>query len=379
MVSILAFLAANYIVPQANKNSSDLLYSIMVQKPALNISEGVFYDKIDDYIIRVNKKSKDGKVLKEVVIIEKSKKSNAFDNIIFAKEGKMELLKDHQGIVFKLYDGCYYQEKKEAQAPEDKQKNSFYRLFFKEYVRVFQTSGFGFKKKENGGQDFKAMRISELDEALGKRKKNFYITPKFLYANAYNYLPVLAYLDTLARRPDFRKVSDTNSAAYRQAKKILAFQDSVLTPSLTPVMHTALKALQYDSDFFKETNNRINVEWHKRFSLAFSCFVFVIIGSSLGAIIRKGGIGLPLIIAVSFFVFYYFFNSSLEKMVSKPNHIIGTFWGLWLSNFIFLPVGIYLAHQVLNDVKVLDIRHYRVWIRGCYERCFNKKRTNDEA
>lgn len=374
-VSVLAFLIANYLIPQAHKRYTNLFYSIIVQKPALNLKEWTFYDKIDDYIIRVKHKSKDGKILYDLVLIEKNKKEGTYDNIIFAERGTMELTDDNEGLVFTLYNGYYYQEQASEDAPDSKEHDDLYRISFKKYVRVLKVSGFGLKEYDNKNVgDFKTMRIDELDKELYKRQQNFYITPTYLKNTISTYIPFLNYVDIVEKTP---LMKDTANEIYKKACSLIHIEDSSYYKVKTALenkknaQHSlleVLRSLAFDKGRFLEITNRLRVEWHRKISLSFSCFVFIIIGASLGAIIRKGGIGLPLLIAVSFFIFYYFSSSSLEKIAIDPQGALNAFFALWLMNLLLLPVGLFLSYKVLNDARITSSYMYRclqkIWEQG---------------
>lgn len=366
IISILAFLFSNFAIPYANKRYTSLFYSIIAKKPALNLKEGTFYDKIDNYIIRAKSKSKDGSILYDMIIIEKNKDKPEFDNIIFAKKGFLGLTDNNEGLVFNLFDGYYYQESEpEQNSSIPRGHNDLHRVAFKEYVRVLKVQGFSLQENKSQFKDHKTMRLNELDNELVRRQHNFYINRQFLHKSIRTNMPILLWVDT----PNLiRYMPDSSNQLVRKVQGWFADKEQVSSqeyPEYTKDVREASSFLRsifngyyYDKERFDNGLNRLRIEWHKKFSLSFSCFVFIVIGGALGAVIRKGGIGIPLLIAVSFFVFYYFTSASLEKIAIDPNGLFNPFFALWLSNMFLLPIGIFLAYKVLNDAQIINLKYY---------------------
>lgn len=365
VISILAFLFANYAIPYANKRYNTLFYSIMAKKPALNLKEGTFYDKIDNYIIRAKSKSKDGSILYDMIIIEKNKDKPEFDNIIVAKKGFLDLTDNGDGLIFNLFDGYYYQEKEPEKSDIEHGHNDFYRVAFKEYVRVLKVQGFRLVESKNDSKDYRTMRLNEIEREIEHRKHNFYITRQFLHNSLRTHMPILLWVDT----PKIsRYMPDTATQLVKKIQGWFADKDRIYSSRYLDYKNQVSEAASfltsifngfyYDRERLDQGLNRMKIEWHKKFSLSFSCFVFIIIGGALGAVIRKGGIGLPLLIAVSFFVFYYFSSASLERIAVDPQGMLNPFFALWLANMFLLPLGIYLAYKVLNDAQIMNLKYY---------------------
>lgn len=357
-VSAVAFGFANYLIPEANHRYTNLLWSIIMQKPAFNIREGMFYDKIDNYTIRAKAKSENGKILHDIIIIERNKDNNGYDNTIYAKQGSMKLTPNNNGLVFLLHNGYYYQEHPDKDYPQEKKYNQLFRVEFDSYERVLNVSGFGLNETPSQAKNYRAMRLDEIDQEIRNRNLNFYITPTYVQNTLVSRVGVLRYLDSPMRSLIHTHTGQTQIVDSLLAHKIKSAPATIATwqqarARFIQDLTETVNSYTADKERFIQTNRQLEVEWHKKFSLSFLCFIFGLIGSSLGAIIRKGGVGLPLIIAVSFFIFYYFTSSSLEKIATDSVQSLNAFWALWATNFFLLPVGVFLAYKVLNDTPVV--------------------------
>jgi lipopolysaccharide export system permease protein len=122
------------------------------------------------------------------------------------------------------------------------------------------------------------------------------------------------------------------------------------------LMKTSLDLIAADHKQRSFDRNLFDIEWNKKFALSFACMVLFIIGAPLGSIIRKGGIGMPLVVAVSFFLVYHLLNMFGEKFARQE--ILSPFWGIWLSSLTLLPIGIFLTYKALNDSQLFNNEFY---------------------
>jgi lipopolysaccharide export system permease protein len=119
--------------------------------------------------------------------------------------------------------------------------------------------------------------------------------------------------------------------------------------------------------------NRFDTEWHKKYTYSIACLIFFFIGAPLGAIIRKGGLGTPLVVSVMLFIFYWVTSTTGEKFVREVAS--GMWIGVWFSTFIFLPAGVFLTYKAVTDSTVLSIDSYREFFKKL--RFWDRKRTED--
>ncbi len=346
----IAFMFNNYIIPVAQLKMQTLKFDIIVSKPAFDIKEGVFYDKIDGYIIKIGRKEKDGASIHDILIYQHNY-NLLQDNIIVAESGKMTISKDKKFLEFNLKNGWNYQEKGQRNSIN----TQLIRMGFKEYKKVFDLSSFKLNKTDDS--TFKnnyqmlnmrqlATTIDSLEKITGSYKKQ---TKNLLRPN----IPILKYLDspwkaqpTVARVDSFQQV----------------IPDSVLHPLLLKVYNiignikgvTDISAVNYDND---RKNLRMHLmKWHEKITMSIACLVLFLIGAPLGSIIRKGGIGLPLIFAVIFFVIFFLLNNFGSKLVKED--VMQPFTGMWMATFVLLPIGIFLTYKAMNDSQLFNREFY---------------------
>ena len=125
-----------------------------------------------------------------------------------------------------------------------------------------------------------------------------------------------------------------------------------------------------------ELKARYDIEWHRKFTLSFACFALFLIGAPLGAIIRKGGLGMPLVISVLLFVAYHVISFTGEKSVRSA--VTDPWKGMWMSTMIFLPIGIFLAYKAANDSTIMDAESYKHILKNLINKIKKKKKSSDE-
>ena len=345
----LAFLFANNIIPVTQLKLSALKYDIIVSKPSIDIKEGIFYDKIDGYIIKLGKKEKNDSIIRDVVIFEKG--YSLQDNILIAESGVMRVTKDKQYLEFVLKNGWRLEEK----GTRNSTNTQFTRMGFKEYKKVFDLKSFQMNKTgDSAFYDPKMLSIRQLNHAIDSlthldtfyaKKVSKEISPYFRFARyedtgwtkkIENPLPIVK-LNKLI--PDSLRTSIVDAAANQLA-----------TIKGTVEMMAKDYSEKYTSLELHE------IEWHRKFTLSIACLVLFLIGAPLGSIIRKGGLGSPLVFAIIFFVIFHLFNTFGEKFVKsgQTNPIVG----MWLSTIILIPIGAFLIYKAMRDSQLFNQEFY---------------------
>lgn len=348
VLSIIAFLFANYVIPVAELKMRTLLYDIRVSKPAFDIKEGIFYDKLEGYTIKIGKKINDS-TIRNVVVYETN--YGLQDNMIIAEEGEMRISPDKQFLYFNLRNGWRYQEKGEHYTAN----TEFIRLGFKEYKKVFDLSSF--KLSKTADSTFKAyykmLSLQQLTKVIDSlHRKN-------------NTLTIRTKKEVSSQLP-FANIPDSiwSKAKVKNSKSI----DSLIADSLRMYVanHVSAKLsgirsqLEYLSTEYKEQQKQVRLhqlERHRKFSLSLACIVLFLIGAPLGSIIRKGGIGLPLVISVIFFIFYHIINKVGEQFITQA--VLQPFTGMWLSTMLLLPIGAWLTWKAMQDAQILQQDFYQ--------------------
>ena len=344
-----AFLFANNIIPITQMKLSNLKYEIIVAKPALDIKEGVFYNKIDGYVIKLGKKEANDSVIRNIVIFEK--KINLQDNMIIAESGVMRVSKDKRFLEFILYNGWRYQER----GLKNTTNTEFTRLNFKEYKKLFDLRSFGMSKNTDNLYDPKMLSVRQLGKAIDSlnNKDSVYILRTI--GELGPYLKFLTYKDSAAA---FKKIGKTTPI--KNFKEIVS--DSV-SSSVAETISYEFSSLSNNlgsiSEIYKENQNASiyhAIEWHRKFTLSFACIVLFLIGAPLGSIIRKGGLGTPLIFAIVFFVVFYLLNNFGEKLAKSGEWTV--YNGMWFSSAFLIPVGLFLTYKAMRDSQLFNQEFY---------------------
>lgn len=351
LISGLAFLFSNNIIPVTQLKLSALKYDIIVTKPAMDIKEGVFYDKIEGYVIKLGMKEKNDSVIHNVIIFEK-KGNGLQDNMMMAETGVMRITQDKKSLEFILKNGWRYEER----GPHGTTNTEFTRMGFKEYNKVFDLRGFGLNKsKDSAFYDPKMLSIRQLNYAIDslQSRDSFYL--KRSEREVSPYVRFARYLDTGWAKID--------TARIRKVKKFEELVADSLSPNLADAAISQLNSIKGNvgvlaSDFKEKTKAlRLHeIEWHRKLTLSAACLVMFLIGAPLGSIIRKGGLGLPLVFAIIFFVTFHLFNTFGEKFVKSEK--TSAFYGIWLSTFILVPIAIFLIYKAMRDSQLFNQEFY---------------------
>lgn len=357
LIALGAFLFSNYVIPVANLRSKSLLYDITKSKPAFNIKQGSFYSEIPGYVIKVAKKDPDNKTIHQVMIYERTPGSRDA-RLILADKGVMEMSPDKRFLYFTLENGWSYEERGDARTPE---KNELIRLGFKKYKKPFDLAEFAFNRIDMDAfaSNQQMLNVRQLDYGIDSLKKRDSI---FIRST-------VAYVSS---RYPFQKWKDTGWAASAPIFHGKSFVDSIPEQSLRYIVERvdqsvreAESSLTAPAQEFRDNQEKIalfKVEWQRKFSLAAACVVLFLIGAPLGSIIRKGGLGTPLVFAVIFFVIFNIFFMLGEKMARRD--VMTSWGGMWLANTVLMPIAAFLVYKAMNDSQLFN---KEAWFRA-YQR-----------
>jgi lipopolysaccharide export system permease protein len=350
----LALLFNNYILPRTNLKFFTLLSDVRTSKPSFDLKEGEFYTGIGNYAIQVEKKDDKKGLLKNIVIYENANTTYQ-DNFIVADSGRMNITPDKNALEFILYNGERTQERGKAMDVN----TEFIRVQFKEYKKVFDISDLKLKKTPdslNKGY-YKMLNLSQLNYNIDSLEKTQQSFVKKIKPSIQTSLLFLQYLNDSTWED--KKVMDMDKKI-KTGKDLMP--DSVyntLKSSAAEKFNTAKNQLDidlFDYNAKTESLRSHQVEWHRKFTFSIICIVMFLIGAPLGAIIRKGGLGTPLLVAIIFFVIYFILLSVGEKSASAGT--ISPFTGLWLPVYGLLPVGIFLMYKSSKDAQLFNKDYY---------------------
>jgi len=350
LIGGISFLFANYIIPVASLKLNTLKYDIIVSKPAFDIKEGIFYDKIEGYVIKVGKKSEDGNTIENIIIYEKNYELQ--DYCLIAESGTMKVNKDNF-LEFDLKNGWRYQEKGNRLTTN----TEYIRLGFKEYKKILDLSSFKMNKTADSAfkDNYRMLSARQLGITIDSLKK----MDKYFQSRAQNevspYLTFTRYADTgwiKIDKKNLRNVKSFDNILPDSAKNMVNERAVTQINSVKPIVE--LIDVEYDAK--KKELNNFMVEWHRKFSLSFACVVLFLIGAPLGSIIRKGGLGTPLVLAVVFFVIFHLLNTFGDKFVKTGT--MTPIEGMWLSTAVLIPVGIFLTYKAMRDSELFNQEYY---------------------
>jgi lipopolysaccharide export system permease protein len=472
-LTIIAYLSNNYIVPKANLKAYSLLYDIKHKSPALNIKEGVFYNNIPGYQIKVNKKFSDGRSLKDVIIYNHTKRSGNTE-ITLADSGQMYTIRNDRYLVMELFNGHHYSEQ-ELKPNKRVRRNTkkpapFARNKFDHSKFVFSMASFDLKRTKEelfaGNRLMKGVKKLKYDvdslekdikyakhEAFNNLKNKFnyhlddLLEPEELLPENYGRepkkdsvykhpqyqemkkpsrttsfsknvkAPKNKELDQNANSGDLQQTIKRNNPIPRKNQYAKTAGDTVLQVTLrkkenipreqknefnlrqdapdsllngdftrSRYLTSAVTNARFVKNHIMVTTSKLKVkkvellrfkiQRYKIFAQAFSCLIMFLIGAPLGSIMKRGGFGFPVIISIGFFIVYYVFMSIGEKWAKEE--LITPFFGVWLANFVLLPIGMFFLRQARVDARLFDIDFYNVVLEkiksGIPEKYKNPKR-----
>ncbi len=339
-LSIGTFLFNNFILPRVHLKFTSLLYDIRQKKPAVSIKEGVFYSDIKDIRIRVGSKSKNQDTLKDISIYDHTaQQGNSVQ--IFAKQGFMKTSNDTSALILNLQDGVRYEQSGPYGPFAFKQPNTLQILNYKSlnvYISLQE-----FKMKRTNEELFKhhseMLNVWQIDSlVLGL---DSLIQSKYQWIHQQHQLKWNA---STRHAPVFSESSIS-------IKRLQEAQQQVRQQI------TQLEAQEAFVNMENQERLEYKTEWHKKTVLSFICIVLFFIGAPLGALIRKGGFGLPVVIAVMLFLVYFicteFFMGLALEGVLMP-------WpGLWIPLAVFLPLSLILTHRAARDISGFQLNFRR--------------------
>lgn len=353
IISIGAFFFSNIAMPFANLKMGALMWDVRNQKPSLAIKPGEFYNGIDGYSIRIGDKDKEGTYLKNIVIYNHtSNKGNM--NVLMADSGKMLKSDNDRYLVIELYNGISYEESGVPGTINDRKQLT--RVKFKQHEVKFDLSTFQLNRTdENLFKDhytmlnLKQLRFYEdsLETRLG-RDKQFFRQNYAMYTSMDKHMK----LDS-SIVPEKKDLNPDIVKNFKIAERNLIIGRAFSTiRNISSYTETA----KIDQANLNEKIRRHLIEYHRKFTLSFACMILFFIGAPLGAIIRKGGLGMPIVISIFFFIFFHILSITGEKMARQG--VVPVWQGMWMASFILTPIGIFITRKATSDSTLLDLDVY---------------------
>lgn len=362
ILSALAFLFNNNVIPVANLKMKTLHSDLVNKKPAFDLKEGQFYNTIPGYSIKVAQKKNDS-LLYTVLIYENQ--GGLQDNLITAESGVMRVSADKRFLEFTLRNGWRYQERSDR----NPNNTEFIRLGFKEYKKVLDLSSLALNLTADSvfKNRYEMLSVRQLNKAIDSLEKTNTGFDRRSRNDMSVYLGFMRYIDSGWQK---MKVAPVKAKTFREllpdSAKLLVTDQAV---SYANSLKSSLEASAMDFDNKRKELRLHLIEWHNKFTMSLAVLVLFLIGAPLGSIVRKGGIGTPVVFAVLFFVIFFLLNNFGRKFVKED--VLQPVAGMWLATLVLVPIGFFLIYKALHDSQLFNKEFYhRIsrWVAGLWPR-----------
>lgn len=406
-ISVGAFFFQNEVLPKVQVKMWTLFFSIRQKSPELEIPEGVFYDQIPGYNMFVGSKDRETGMLHNMMIYDVS---HGGDNstILLADSGRLAFTADNRYLYLHLYKGEQFENLREQKALD---RNVPFRResFADKEVLIPFDANFNRMDEDNMRNQFVGKNMKELNIAIDSISHRMDSIGE-IYAHDLNYtaFPMLNESPSGRRgtqsggmhRPDVAATAASPAAGARSGEEENADGELMLPPldmdslllsvgdgerrqifeSALDMSKRSVSDYQFKSMMISEEKRNLRnhqIELIKKFTLSVACLIFFFIGAPLGAIIRKGGLGTPLVISVLLFLFYYIVDTAGWKMAKEGHWAV--WMGMWLSTFVLAPLGIFVTYKAMNDSAVFDADRYKAFFRKLFGTRVDRKVTYKEV
>lgn len=369
-LGITSFLFANYVIPASQFEFRNLRNNIGKLKPAMIIRSGQFNEIGDDINIRVaSKYGERDQYLKDVIIHQKEPGRIGNFKVIKATEGELISSLESPILSLKLTDGNYYEEVNPNGDYKKKKKEPFVKSYFETYMLNIDLGSLDNVDLDDKGIDnsYQMLNVRELDsslQVLSERYTKSRVDFGTTFINKTNFKPINDF-----KLPELDTIQEVLLENYNLADKVAILQavKSGINNSITSIeRRKKIHALDV------KRLNKFEIAIHEKYVLGFSCIVLFFVGAPLGAIIRKGGLGLPIVVGVVLFLTFHFIGIFAKN--SAEDGTVSAFTASWLSTFITLPIGIYLTYRATTDQGIIDLDPIRLFL----QKIFGKKKKEVE-
>ncbi len=385
IVTFTAFYFANFVLPHTNLRFTTLLWSVKQQRPELVLQEGVFTNEIDGYSIRAGSKNKKTNVLYDLLIYDHTN-NRMNESVTVADSGFLRITEDKKYMVLTLYNGVNYSEQPARDQRKGQETYPFRRDNFEEQIIRAKVRGFEFSRSDENifRNTFRMLNIKELrfmEDSLGtdyyRRLRNYLMEIRFNSPVTRKIHALTSDNDSILRELNIEPDSVFNFDAFfeRQDKWVKA---EIAQSAISEARNNIQTLNMYDDELYnrKKNINKYSMERERKYTLSLAVLIFFFIGAPLGAIIRKGGLGMPVVVSILLFILYYIVSMTGEK--SAREDVWDMFVGMWFSSFIFFPVGIWLTYKAATDAALMSAETYTKMIEKLridnLRKFFKKKR-----
>lgn len=361
IIALFSFVFMNNIWPVANLKMKTLLYDITHKKPALDIKEKVYYKEIEKFVIRVENKGDDGQTLYGVSIYDHTQERGN-TKIIRADSGRMRITDDEKNLVFELFHGTSYEELESDN--ESKDNYPVFRTTFEKEKVVFDMSSFALSRSDEDlfKDNYEMLTLSQIEDELdsAKRQKETSIKRFREYISA----QVKLFSDSISLDSSNYTTTLSDSgwfSTFPDHEQLIIVQNA---SALVRNAKSYSEASKHNLEAQQSRSRRLKIEWHRKFTIAYMCLILFFVGAPMGAITKKGGLGMPVLISIIFFIFYYVISITGEKLVKQGS--FEAFYGMWLAPVILTPLAAWLTYKSTSDSKLFSLDSYKIFFRKLF-------------
>jgi len=372
IITVGAFFFNNSVLPYTNLKMRSLLYDIQKQNPELTIKPGIFDNTIEGYSIRIESRNPHSSLLKGIQVYDHS---DHLGNIIVtvADSGYIRMTGDERYLVFTLYNGFTYSELQKKSREKRKKTYPSRRDKFEQQEMLVELVDYGLQRTDENlfKSSYQMMNLSQLKHVRDS------LTDEILVSQ--NELRTTLRLSSYYRDKKYIYKAVPKDSVIPEKKLLLLNFDTVFNSlkqddkirTLNQAIGAAHTSSNYLNNAFITQDNKVRrlrkyeIELQRKYTLSLACLLFFFIGAPLGAIIRKGGLGMPVVISVLFFIVYYIISLTGEKFTRES--VFSPFAGMWISSFVLIPLGIFLTYKASKDSTIMNIDTYLTFFRKLFK------------
>jgi lipopolysaccharide export system permease protein len=371
LITVGAFMFNNSVLPYTNLKMRSLLYDIQKQNPELTIKPGIFDNTIEGYSIRVESRDSRTSLLKGIQIYDHSDHLGNI-NVTLADSGYIRMTSDERHLIFTLYHGYSYSELQKKSRERRKKSYPSRRDRFEEQEMLVELVDFGLQRTDENlfKSSYQMMNLSQLVHVKDSLVEDILVSQNELrntlkvssYYRDKKYIYKAVRKDSVILEKNFVPLSF--DSVFNSIKK----EDKIRM--LNQTIGSAKTAVNYLNNAFITQDNQVRrlrkyqIELQRKYTLSLACLLFFFIGAPLGAIIRKGGLGMPVVVSVLFFIIYYIISLTGEKFTRES--VMTPFMGMWISSFVLIPLGAFLTYKASKDSVIMNIETYTAFFKKLF-------------
>ncbi len=364
LVTFIAFYFSNNILPYTNLKFTTLMWSVKKQRPELILQQGIFTNEMDGYNIKVGRKSNKTSMLYDLLIYDHTR-NRANESVTVADSGYLRMTDDKRYMVLNLYSGVNYSEEK-SKTRQEREKHPFRRDKFEEQTIRVRVRDFEFNRRDENifKNSYRMLNINQLvtmRDSLNieyyKKLRNYMLQISINSSLSGKVFNLTEQNDSLKRKVDIVADSTFNFDEYFGG--IDKWVKAEITEAALEKARNNIQNLNlYQGQLYerKKYINKHDMELHRKYTLSIAVLIFFFIGAPLGAIIRKGGLGMPVVVSIMLFIAYYIISMTGEK--SAREEVWQMFNGMWFSSFVFFPIGVWLTYKAVTDSAIMTAEAY---------------------